>query len=131
MGQLLWNKSIQTRQAGDAAEADRLLIDAAKELTTGLNDIPTELVGPEAMKAALVLAKVQFRQGEIEAAFETLKNEKYGPLLLIDRQGAPDESFASDLYSTQLQVLVQRMTTESGDTQGALGSIDRGDGKAS
>ncbi len=120
MGQLLWNKSIQTRQAGDAAEADRLLVDAAKELTTGLNDIPTELVGPEAMQAALVLAKVQLRQGEIEAAFETLKNEKYGPLLLIDRQGAPDESFASDLYSTQLQVLVQRMTTESGDTQALL-----------
>ncbi len=120
MGQLLWNKWIQTRQDVDAAEADRLLSEAAKELTAGLAGIPTELVDPEAMKAALVLAKVQLKQGDVQAAFETLENEKYGPAILIGRQGAPDESFASDLYSTQLQVLVQRMTTETGDTKALL-----------
>lgn len=120
MGQLLWNKSIQTRQEGDDAAADQLLVEAAKELSQGLDDMPGNLVDPEAMKAALVLAKVHLKQGNIQAAYDTLENEKYGPVPLAERQGAPDESFASDLYSTQLQVLVQRMTTESGETQPLL-----------
>ena len=80
MGQLLWNKSIQTRQDGDDTEADRLLVDAAKELTAGLEGIPGELAGPDAMKAALVLAKVQLKQGDIQAAYNTLEHEKYGPV---------------------------------------------------
>ena len=120
MGQLLWNKSIQTRQDGDDAEADRLLVDAAKELTAGLEGIPGKLARPEAMKAALVLSKVQLKQGDIQAAYSTLENEKFGPVVLIDRLGPPDPEFPSDLYSTQLQVLVQRMTTEGGDTKAML-----------
>lgn len=116
MGQLLWNKSIQTRQGGDEVEADRLLAESVKELTSGLEGIPGNLVDPEAMKAALVLVKAELKQGSIRAAQETLQHNKYGPLGLIERQGTPDEGFASDLYSTQLQVLVQRMTTESGET---------------
>lgn len=120
MGQLLWNKSIQKRNEGDVAESDRLLTEAAGELQSGLNGIPDGLVGPEAIKAALVLAKVRLKQGKITESYEVLENDKYGPVVLIKRQGAPDDEVASDLYRTQLQVLVQRMTTESGDTKPLL-----------
>ena len=72
------------------------------------------------MKAALVLAKVALKQGQIQSASNALENQKYGPVPLLERQGAPTPSFAADLYSVQLQVLVQRMTTEGEDTTSLL-----------
>ena len=120
MGQLLWNKSIQTRQDGDEAAADQYLTNASAELKAGLDGIQSGLVDGEAMKAALVFAKVALRQGKIQAAYDALENEKYGPVPLVERQGAPDPNFPADLYSVQLQVLVQRMTAEGEDTTALL-----------
>ena len=88
MGQLLWNKSIQTRQDGDAAAADQLLVEAGKELKVGLDGIAEGLADGEAMKAALVLAKVALKQGQIQSASNALENQKYGPVPLLERQGA-------------------------------------------
>lgn len=120
MGQLLWNKSIQTRQDGDEEAAGRYLDDAANELQEGLAGVTAGLADGEAMKAALVLAKVALKQGRIQVAYDTLENETYGPIPLVERQGAPDASFSADLYSVQLQVLVQRMTAEGEDTTALL-----------
>ena len=92
MGQLLWNKSIQTRQDGDAAAADQLLVEAGKELKVGLDGIAEELADGEAMKAALVLAKVALKQGQFVAS-NALENQKYGPVPLLERQAAPTPSF--------------------------------------
>ena len=115
MGQLLWNKSIQARQDGDEEDAERYLKDAAEQLSTGLKGLSGKLVAPEAMKAALVLAKTYLKQGKVKQAAEVLDHETYGPVKLIESQGSPDPSFASDLYSTELQVVVQLMTSVEGD----------------
>ena len=120
MGQLLWNKSIQTRQEGDNAAADEYLANAAKELQQGLEGITSGLADGEAMKAALVLAKVALRQGRIQDASNALENDAYGPVVLLERQGTPDPAFPSELYSVHLQVLVQRMTTQVEDTTALL-----------
>jgi tetratricopeptide (TPR) repeat protein len=117
---LLWNKSIQSKIDGDEAAADQYLGEAAKELKQGLDGIAGALADGDAMRAALVLAKVYLRQGKIQAAYDAIENKKYGPVVLIEKQGAPDPSFPADLYSVQLQVLVQRMTTEGEDTSALL-----------
>lgn len=120
MGQLLWNKSIQTQQEGQQAESEKLLAQAATDLRSGLDGIAGNLVDPEAMKAALVLAKIYLKQRAIQKAAEVLDHEKYGPVKLIAAQGPPDQSFPSDLYSTELQIVVQQMTTGAGDPQPLL-----------
>jgi len=120
MGQLLWNKSIQTRQDGDDAAADQYLESASKELKAGLEGLASGLADGEAMKAALVLAKVALKKGDIQAAYDALENENYGPVPLLERQGSPDPNFPAELYSVQLQVLVQRMTAEGEDTTAIL-----------
>jgi tetratricopeptide (TPR) repeat protein len=120
MGQLLWNKSIQARQDGNDEQADKFLVEAEKELRVGLDELPGQLVAAEVMRAALTLAKIYLRQGEIQKALDILDHEKYGPVKLVAKQGPPDEVFASDLYSTELQVVVQRMTSDDGDAQTLL-----------
>ncbi|MGI9470551.1 MAG: hypothetical protein ACR2NZ_03395, partial [Rubripirellula sp.] len=120
MGQLLWNKSIQARQDGQDDEAKKYLADAANELSTGLQGISGKLVNAEAMKAALVLAKTYLKQGRVKQAADVLDHETYGPVKLIDLQGKPDPTFASDLFSTELQVIVQRMTSDDGDSKAML-----------
>lgn len=120
MGQLLWNKSIQARQDEDEENAKKYLDDASNELSQGLQGITGNLVDPEAMKAALVLAKIYLKQGKVKEAADVLDNETYGPVKLIEQQGQPDATYASDLYSTELQVIVQRMTSDGGDPQALL-----------
>ncbi len=120
MGQLLWNQSLQARNDGDDAKADKLLGEAAAELSEGLNEIPGNLVDPDALKAALILAKIYLKQDDIKKSSDVLEHEKYGPVKLIAKQGAPDQTFASDLYSTELQVVVQKMTTDEGDGKALL-----------
>jgi tetratricopeptide (TPR) repeat protein len=56
-------------------------------------------------------------QGDIKKAAEVLDHETYGPAKLIEKQGAPDEKFAIDLYSTELKIVVRRMTSDDGDPQ--------------
>ncbi|MGV3483520.1 MAG: hypothetical protein ACO1RT_03770 [Planctomycetaceae bacterium] len=120
MGQLIWNRSLMLRQEKKDAEADALLPAAAKDLREGLEAIPGNLVGPESLQAALVLAKVELRRGEPTAALAALDHEKYGPLKLIDKQDEPKDGFKSDLYAAELQAIVGVMTTDGSDVQGLL-----------
>ncbi len=120
MGQLLWNKSIQARQDENQEESERFLNEAVEELRSGLDEMPGELVDPEAMRAALILAKIYLKKDDIKKASTVLYHAKYGPAKLMAKQGAPNQDFASDLYSTELQVIVQQMTSEDGDPQALL-----------
>lgn len=120
MGQLLWNSSIQARQAGDDQQADEQLKEAEKELQEGLDGIEGNLVEPEAMRAALILAKLHLKLGDAKRSLGILDHAKYGPVKLVAKQGAPDQAFSGDLYSTELQVLVQLMTADDGDPAALL-----------
>ena len=115
LGQLLWNHSLQLRRDGNEEEANKILADAAQDLQGGLDGISGNLVDGEAMKASLVLAKIYLKQDKHQEAMATLDHEKYGPVKLIDKLGAPSETFAGDLYSTELKVLVQQMLSTDGD----------------
>ncbi len=120
MGQLMWNQSIKARENGDDAEVQRALQQAETFLQQGLDGIPTDLVDPDAAKAALVLVKIHLKRGNIQQAVKVLDHPKYGPKTLLQKQGPPDKSFPSDLYSTELQTLVQQMTTDNGDPNALL-----------
>jgi tetratricopeptide (TPR) repeat protein len=89
-------------------------------LQRGLDGIPLELIDPEAARAALILVKVYLKQGDSTKAIEILEHPKYGPKTVMSGQGPPDEEFPSDLYSTELQAVVQLMTTDQGDPQTQL-----------
>ncbi len=120
MGQLLWNKSVMSRQDGDEEQAKSLLNEAQASLDAGLKGTDGKLVDPEALQAALVLAKIYMRLEKDKEALETLDNSKFGPLKLVDKQGAPSETFKSDLYATELQAVVSRMTSPEGDAEKLL-----------
>ncbi len=115
LGQLLWNQSLQLRQDGDDAAADKILVDAAQDLREGLDGISGNLVQAEAMKAALVLAKILLKQEKHQESLAVLDHEKYGPVKLVDKLGAPGKTFKGDLYTTELKVLVQEMLSTDGD----------------
>lgn len=120
IGQLLWNESIEARKQEDEEAANKFLADAAQNLRTGLDSIQGNLIGPNEMKAALTLAKVYLKQNNISDSANVLDHETYGPVKLIAIQGDPGNGFASELYSTELQVVVQRMTSDDGDSQALL-----------
>ncbi|MFK8112697.1 MAG: hypothetical protein AB8B91_10855 [Rubripirellula sp.] len=120
MGKLLWNSAIESRAAGENEEADRKLKEAERELTEGLDGIEGKLVEPEAMKSALILAQLHLKAGDAKKALEILDHKTYGPVPLSEKQGPPDQAFSSSLYSTELQVLVQRMTAEGTDATALL-----------
>lgn len=117
LGQLLWNRYIQTRQAGDAEQADNFLKRAETDLRAGLEGIAGGLADVDAMRSALILAKIYLRRDDVEQAAMVLNHPKFGPSNLVETLGTPDENFASDLYSTELQVIVAQMTSASGDTK--------------
>ena len=115
LGQLTWNRSLAARRDGDEAEADRLLDAAVNSLTSGLHGIGGKAVGPDAMQAALILAKAQLRQNDSQAALKTLDHADYGPTRLVGKVEAPYESFPTDLYSAELQAVVGQMTASDSD----------------
>ncbi|TWU56119.1 tetratricopeptide repeat protein [Rubripirellula reticaptiva] len=117
LGLFLYQASAEARAAGEDAEATKLMGDAEKELRSGLDSIQGNLADEEAMKAALILTKVYLRSDNIEQADKTLRSTKYGPAKLADTLGKSDETFASDLYSTELSLLVQKMTAPGSDTE--------------
>lgn len=129
MGQLLWNKSLLLRQENKAAQGDALLPQAASDLRTGLDGMPGELVGPEPLQAALVLARIEMRRGAAAAALQVLDHPKYGPIKAVEKSGEPKEGFLSDVYAVELQAVVAVMTAEGSDTQALLdratGVMDR------
>ncbi len=120
MGQLLWNQSVIARHEGKDAEAAELLKNAEKELISGLEGIKSGLVEMEGMRAALVLAKVQLKMSEDAKALSTLDHKTYGPLALVEKLGSEEDTFKGDLFGTELQVLVSRMTADGADTDKLL-----------
>ena len=120
MGQLLWNESIIARGEQNNELASTHLEAAAKQLAEGLAQIQVPLADLEAAKAALVLAKIYLRQGKVMEASEVLDNSVYGPVKILARLGDGKQAFASDVYSVDLQVLVQRMALEPAQADALL-----------
>ena len=129
LGVLLWNEYIKTRSAGEEAKAQEFLERARVRVAEGLSAIDGKLANIEAGKAALVLMKINLRMNDAEAASIVMENETYGPTAIIDRLGNAGQSFESDTYSTELQVLVQRMAASPDDTDAllkrAMGVMDK------
>jgi hypothetical protein len=120
MGQLQWNEYVQAKQNGNETQAQQHLTQAQSDLKQGLDGISIKLVDPEGMRSALLLAKTYLKQGEVESAASVMDHETYGPLRLIESQGAADDDFASDLYSAELQIVVGLMSADDTDSQGLL-----------
>ncbi|MFK8114892.1 MAG: hypothetical protein AB8B91_22005 [Rubripirellula sp.] len=120
LGQLWWNESLRLRGENKEKEADAVLPIAAKELRAGLEKIAGGLVGEEAMKAALVLAKIQLRQDKPAEAVKTLDHPKFGAITIMKKLDAPDQDFLFDLYRTELQAVVGEMTTSDGSNEKLL-----------
>lgn len=116
VGLFLWQESYKQQTAGNEPEAQKFLADAKKELKSGLDGIPGKLADADAMKAALVLAKIHLKLGETDQAAKIMDSDKYGPTKLAEKFAGDDEVFASDLYSTELNILVGRMTAPNSDT---------------
>ena len=106
LGVLLWNEYITSE---DEAKAREYLEKAAIHVAGGLSAIKGKLADIEAGKAAMVLIKIHLRMNDVEAASSVMENETYGPRAIIDRLGDASRDFASDTYSTELLVLVQKM----------------------
>lgn len=121
MGQLLWNKSLLLRQENKPSEADALLPQAAIDLKAGLDGMPGELAGPEALQAALVLARIEMRRGNPDDALKVLDHPKYGPVKAVEKLGEPKEGFLADMHAVELQAVVGVMTSAGSDTQALLG----------
>ncbi|TWU59095.1 hypothetical protein Poly51_18810 [Rubripirellula tenax] len=126
LGLFLYQASITARAGDDETQAAKYLAEAKQELKAGLDSIEGGLADEEAMKAALILAKIQLRNDEVTAADKTLNNDKYGPLKVAERllgkeTNKSNEAFASDLYSTELNLLVQKMTAPNSDTDKLVG----------
>ncbi|MCO8124816.1 hypothetical protein NHH03_23970 [Stieleria sp. TO1_6] len=110
LGQLLWNQSIVARkEKQDQAKIDVIVQQAQQNLQQGLDEIQGNLVDTEGMQAATVLAKVYLYQDDSAAALKVLDHPKYGPLGLLKTLDAPSDTFAGDLYSTELKALVGQM----------------------
>jgi len=120
MGQLMWNQWMVLHQEKKDAEAAELLPEAATQLRAGLEGIPGELAGPEAMQAAVVLAKVELRRGDPASAISVLDNEKYGPIKLVGSLAESGEDLKSELYRVELQSVVGVMTGDTTDKQALL-----------
>lgn len=120
LGQFLWGEAIKKLREEDNDQATVLMTQAREDLTTGLNGIQPGLADENAMKAGLVLTKILLRLDQEDEAAKTLQHPIYGPAILIDKFGDTTPSFASELYSTQLQIGVSQMTRDGVDMDNAL-----------
>lgn len=118
LGQLYWNESLRLRGEQNESQADAVLPKAADQLTKGLNGLTEGLAGEEAMKAALVLAKVHLRQNKPDQAVEVIDHPKYGAIMLAKKLDEQSEDFLFDLYRTELQAVVGQMTASQGSSAG-------------
>lgn len=110
LGQLYWNDSLRLRGEQKEAQADATLPKAADQLTQGLNGLTDGLAGEEAMKAALVLAKVHLRQDQPDQAVKVIDHPKFGAITLANKLNVESQDFLFDLYRTELQAVVGQMT---------------------
>ncbi|TWT52479.1 hypothetical protein Pla22_01030 [Rubripirellula amarantea] len=120
LGQYLWADAIGKLQAGENDAATNLMQQARDDLKAGLDDVAEGLADERVMSAGLTLAKIHLRLDESTEAEAALSNSKYGPLTLISKLGNSDDSFASDLYGTELQVVVQLMTSDGANLDNLL-----------
>ncbi|TWT86349.1 hypothetical protein [Neorhodopirellula pilleata] len=118
LGQLYWNESLRLRGEKKEPQADATLPKAADQLTKGLNGLTDGLAGEEAMKAALVLAKVHLRQDKPDEAVKVIDHPKYGAITLAKKLKEESEDFLFDLYRTELQAVVGQMTASNGSSSG-------------
>jgi len=120
IGQFYWNETLTLRRDKKDKEANDLLPVAATELKSGLEGIPDSLVSEEALKAAVVLAKIYLRQDKPAEAVKVLDHPKYGPIEVLEKLDAPSDNFLFDLYKTELQSVVGEMTAFGGDQEKML-----------
>ena len=120
LGVLLWNEYIRAQSSGEDSKASGYLKRASAQIAGGLAAINGKLADVDAGKAALVLMKIHLRLNDIDAASEVMENETYGPRAILDRLGSGDQGFASDTYSTELLVLVQKMASSPGNSKELL-----------
>ncbi len=125
LGLFLYQASVDARMADDEAASIQRMDEAEQELRAGLDSIQGNLADEEAMKAALILAKIYLRSDEVDQADKTLNSPKYGPLKLAEKLGQDDSDFASSLYSTQLSLIVQKMTAPNSDTETLVGQANQ------
>lgn len=116
LGMYLFQASKVARQDGNEDIATKYQTDAKSELLAGLESIQSGLADEDATKAALMLTKIHLRDDEITQASKIMNHEKYGPKKVAERLKITDEAFSSDLYSTELTLLVQKMTQPGSDT---------------
>lgn len=116
LGMFLYQASKNARNDGKEVVATKYQTDAKSELLAGLESIEGNLADEDATKAALMLTKIHLRDDEIAQASKIMNSEKYGPKKVAERLKITDEAFSSDLYSTELTLLVQKMTQPDSDT---------------
>ena len=115
LGRILWADTFRYRKEGEQAKADQARAAAEQALRSGLESTSSSDVGGESMKSALTLAKAYLDSGQPTKALQTLENPTYGPLALLEKLGSADDRFSADLFSTELQVVVQLMTLPDAD----------------
>ncbi len=115
MGQIVWNRSLMLRQEKKDEEAKALMPQVISDLEAGLNGLSGELIPPDVLSAALILAKADLRTGVAAKALAVLDHEKYGPLKQVDKLGPPNDNYKAELYSAELQAVVGTMTVDGQD----------------
>ncbi|MEM9587910.1 MAG: hypothetical protein AAGA03_11580, partial [Planctomycetota bacterium] len=116
MGQLVYDQALRliaNEDQDSQSQAEDLLKTSQDDLRQGLDGMT--VATPEAMQAALTLAKVHRRQGKPADAISVLDSKEYGPLTLVGKLDPPSASFKLDLYSTELQSIVDAMVAGEGD----------------
>ena len=120
MGMLVWNKYLladaEDGQSGSAEDLKK----AREYLEAGLNGVNEGFADTQTLQAGLVLTKLLLRQEKAEEAVDVLDHPKYGPLTLLPKVDRPEESLLLDLYRTELQAVVGKMTSSEGNTDALL-----------
>lgn len=120
MGRILWSDSFKHRKADKEAEAKQAVEAAERSLLAGLEGSDGTTLTAELLKSALALADIYLELDQVNQAADILEHPKFGPIPLIEKQDVVDQSFKTDLYSTELRVVVQLMTVPGSDPTALL-----------
>ena len=113
LGNLLWVEANEQLRQEHVDEAKKLMEAASKELQRGLDAVKPGLADEKVMREAFVLSRVQLRLDDPVGALKTLDNDNYGATKLASKLGLANDQFASQLYSHELQAVVQSMTSKN------------------
>ena len=100
---------------GSEGKAKQLMQDARADLERGLAAVTDGLADEKIMREAFVLSRIELRLDNPDGAMRALDHPKYGAVRLASKLGIADDQFASQLYSHELQAVVQSMTSEEAD----------------